>query len=374
MWLTSLFRCFGRGGNVARLKCGFSRQPRRRSARPRLLEQLEDRLTPSAGALDPTFGVGGKVTTDFAGIFDVAMALQADGKIVVVGDSVVGGFGDFALARYNADGTLDDSFGTSGKVTTDFGGDEDRAFDVAIQANGRIVVVGHSVAGDAVDFALARYNADGSLDDGGPNDSTPADTFGTSGKVTTDFGGTIDLATSVVLQADGKIVVAGSTFGGGSEDFALARYNADGTLDDGFGTSGKVTTDFGGSDRATSVALQTDGKIVVAGSTFGGGFGGLALARYLGDPTPQEQIEDLGEDIDDLVTGGALTSGHGNALKAKLEAALDKIARGQINAAVNQLGAFIRQVESYVAAGILSDDEADNLLDAATALLASLTT
>ncbi len=291
----------------------FSRRSRRATTHRRptsyrpCLEALEDRCLLSAGDLDLTFGVGGKVTTDFAGSEDRAntVAIQANGQIVVVGGSNSLFFPDFALARYNPDGRLDTSFGAGGKVTTDFAGFADGASAVALQADGKIVVGGFSQQGgtcfECVDFALARYNSDGSLDDGGPSDSTPGDRFGTGGKVTTDFGNTHDAAQGLVIQADGKIVLVGlavqSTPFGNVGDFALARYNPDGSLDDGsatdstpgdsFGTSGKVTTDFGNTDDAASaLAIQADGKVVAAGySNQSGTLVDFALARYNSDGT-----------------------------------------------------------------------------------------
>jgi uncharacterized delta-60 repeat protein/uncharacterized repeat protein (TIGR01451 family) len=220
------------------------------------------------GALDPSFGIGGQVTTDFGG-FDSAqaVALQSDGKIVAVGGTASFPSGDFALARYNADGSLDATFGSGGKVTTDFGG-FDAASAAVIQTDGRIVAAGRSGSGD---FALARYNADGSLDP----------TFGSGGKVTTDFGG-FDAAFGVARQADGKIVAAGQ--GGAGGGFALARYNPDGSLDPSFGSGGEVTTHFtSGVEVVIAVAIQLDGKIVAVGQTFAGGFQQFALARYNAD-------------------------------------------------------------------------------------------
>jgi uncharacterized delta-60 repeat protein/uncharacterized repeat protein (TIGR01451 family) len=217
------------------------------------------------GALDPSFGSGGEVTTDFGGSDGAqAVAIQSDGKIVAVGGTFSFPSGDFALARYNADGSLDPSFGSGGKMTTDFGG-FDAASAAVIQPDGRIVAAGRSGSGD---FALARYNADGSLDP----------TFGSGGKVTTDFGG-FDAAFGVALQADGKIVAAGQ--GGPGGGFALARYNTDGSLDPSFGSGGEVTTHFtSGVEVVIAVAIQLDGKIVVTGQTFAGGFQRFALARY----------------------------------------------------------------------------------------------
>jgi uncharacterized delta-60 repeat protein len=163
------------------------------------------------------------VTTNFSGGSGEeahAVAVQGDGKIVAVGASN----GDFAVARYNPDGTLDTGFGTGGIVTTDFEGGDDVAHAVAVQGDGRIVVTGSEVTPpiNAPNFALARYNSDGTLDT----------TFGPGGKVTTDFG-TIDEAHAVAIQDDGKIVAAGWA---GSDplglfDFGLARYSQDGSPD-----------------------------------------------------------------------------------------------------------------------------------------------
>jgi uncharacterized delta-60 repeat protein len=232
------------------------------------------------GSLDTTFDTDGKVTTDFANGGDEArgIAIQSDGKIVVAGQAQIGlANTDFALARYNANGSLDTTFDTDGKVTTDFKATEsDGAYGVAIQSDGKIVAAGFMPvdATNLSDFALARYNANGSLDT----------TFDTDGKVTTHFGGAWhDLAFGVVIQSDGKIVAGGEANGGsGVSDFALARYNANGSLDSTFDTDGKVTTDFAGNiDAARGVAIQSDGKIVAAGiANMGGTSHDFALARY----------------------------------------------------------------------------------------------
>jgi uncharacterized delta-60 repeat protein len=244
----------------------------------------------SNGTLDASFGTGGIVTTAFAlgqGGFSEAqansVAVQPDGRIVAAGNAVVGGGFDFALARYNSNGTLDASFGTGGRVTTDFAGANDQADSVAVQPDGRILAAG--AAGPYInrsfDFALARYNTNGTLDT----------SFGTSGKVTTDFAGAKDVPSepsAVALQGDGKIVVVGRTLVGQTPDgelydFALARYNSNGTLDTSFGPNGKVTTDFAGAnDVPFSVAVQPDGNIVVAGGATINGRADFALARYVG--------------------------------------------------------------------------------------------
>lgn len=234
----------------------------------------------AAGDLDPSFGTGGKVTTDFFGDIDRAnaLALQSDGKIVVAGTAVNSNTGgDFALTRYNSDGSLDMSFGTAGKVTTDFFGFFDEARAVAIQSNGKIVATGVTFSNDSfTDFALARYNIDGSLDS----------TFGTAGKVTTGFPLTDERANAVVLQGDGKIIVAGVFFRNTlSADFVVARYNSDGSLDTTFGTAGKTSTDFlHNADEANALTLQSDGKIVAVGYASDISLGPqFALARYNSD-------------------------------------------------------------------------------------------
>jgi uncharacterized delta-60 repeat protein len=216
------------------------------------------------GSLDPTFSGDGEQTTYFDSGAR-AVAIQADGKIVVIGASG----GDFAVVRYNPNGSLDPTFSGDGVQATDFGGG-DGASGVAIQTDGKIVAVGGGGSGN--DFALARYNPNGSLDA----------TFSGDGKETTDLGGG-DSATGVALQADGRIVVAGVTYRGDHGDFALARYNSDGSLDMTFSGNGVQTTDFGSGDGARGVALQADGKIVAVGSALGTDLSSdFALARFLG--------------------------------------------------------------------------------------------
>jgi uncharacterized delta-60 repeat protein len=208
------------------------------------------------------------------------MALQTDGKIVVCGYSVMGANTDFTLVRYNADGSIDSTFSNDGKTTTDFGSSDDIAYSVNIQNDGKIVAAGQSFTGSNYDFALARYNADGTLDN----------SFSSDGKLTTAMGSGDDYIYSSALQADGKIVVAGYTYGGSNSSIALARYNTDGTLDNSFSSDGKVTTAIGSSSGAKSVALQSDGKIVVAGYSASGTNNLFTLARYL-------SVSDIGVDV-----------------------------------------------------------------------------
>jgi uncharacterized delta-60 repeat protein len=233
------------------------------------------------GSLDLTFGSGGLVITDFDptaqfGAQANALAIQPDSKIIAAGvNNDPSNVSDFALARYNSDGNLDQSFGSAGLVSTDFNANsDDLATAVAVQQDGRIVAAGRSNAGAQTYplFALARYNADGSLDP----------TFGSAGLVITDFGGSGDIVTGVLIQPDMKILASGlSSTSTGNFNFGLARYNPNGSLDPAFGSAGLVTTDYGGiDDVASAVALQSNGKIVVAGHTDAGGNMDFALARY----------------------------------------------------------------------------------------------
>lgn len=243
------------------------------------------------GSLDPTFGTGGVAITDVAGGDDQAnaAAIQSDGKIVLAGNANTGLNSDFAVVRYNADGSLDTTFGTGGKVTTAVGTGSDAAFAVAIQPDGRIVAAGRNTNNSSSDFTLVRYNADGSLDM----------SFGTGGIVLTPIGPIGDLIASVAILPDGRIVAAGSNDG----DFALARYNADGTLDTSFDTDGIVTTDIlGGADSAGSVAIQPDGRIVAAGSAYNGSTYEYALVRYNTDGSLDTSFDGDGK-VTTVVTG-----------------------------------------------------------------------
>jgi len=302
-----------------------------RATRPVRFESLEGRTLLSAGDVVWT------TTTDFVDRLTdqlVGMALAPDGKIVAGGFSTTNSIPprqQFALARYNPDGSLDTSFDGDGKLSTFINGEDASAYDVAVQADRKIVAVGLTTGGTSF---LSRYNEDGTLDttfaggagmlwgavparavviqpDGkilaagasGPStsqdflltrytpDGTPDATFGSGGSVTTDFGGGNDTVYGIALSADGKIVVSGSSFQGTSStagDWAIARYDGDGSLDSTFGTGGKVVKDFfGRSDFGAAPVVQPDGKVVVAGTyqrsdaTFV-----RTVARYNADGTP----------------------------------------------------------------------------------------
>jgi uncharacterized delta-60 repeat protein len=229
------------------------------------------------GDLDSTFGTGGLVTTSLNDYeIGKSIAIQPDGKILVAGDSYNGVDFDFALARYETDGTLDLTFGNSGWVTTTFGTETEFTLEILVQPDGKILVAGVAQMGSNLnDFALARYESNGSLDM----------TFGSGGLVTTHFGVAGDSAYGLALQPDGKIVLVGRADNGSDDDLALARYEADGSLDITFGSGGLVTTDFDGfDDEGESVVLQEDGKILVAGTSGNGPIlKDFALARYESD-------------------------------------------------------------------------------------------
>lgn len=224
---------------------------------------------PPASGLDPSFGSGGKVATPGLGGENSAMAVQADGKILLAGGPIT----EFVLARYNADGSADATFGIGGKVTTDMiagGIVQEEARAVAVQPDGRIVVAGYTRTGLPFGFALARYHPDGRLDT----------TFGSGGKVVGGLGGR---AFAVAIQPDGRIVAAGDD--PTVEMIKVVRYLADGRVDTGFGTGGEALTDVpGDGDRAANVVLQTDGAIVVSGDPIGGlSVGPTSLVRYTAD-------------------------------------------------------------------------------------------
>jgi uncharacterized delta-60 repeat protein len=236
------------------------------------------------GTFDQTFGNGGGVITDFDGFNDdvYAVLIQTDGKIVAVGDAKnPAHYYDFALARYLPNGALDSTYGVAGKVRTDFGASNlDIAYCAALQPNGKIVAAGTATFnnGSEQDFAIARYNQNGTLDTN----------FSQDGRVTIDFGSFLQSAYSVLIQTDGKIVTVGYPNSESSDsDFLLARCNRNGSFDSTFGAGGKVRTSFGNlNDGANDAVLQTDGKIVAVGfhpTTTATGVD-FILARYLGGP------------------------------------------------------------------------------------------
>lgn len=231
------------------------------------------------GSLDNNFGSNGKVITpvNTADDYSWSCAFQNDGKILVGGLSSINGNLDFALVRYNSNGTLDNSFGANGKVTTPVGPASDKGRSVTLQTDGKIVLGGNSVIGATEDFALVRYNIDGSLDN----------SFGANGIVSTPVGTGEDILKTIVIQADGKILAAGygiNTLSG--YDFAVVHYNSNGSLDYNFGINGIALTPVGtSSDFGMGIALQTDSKIVVAGASVSSSYDFAVLRLENSPPT-----------------------------------------------------------------------------------------
>ncbi len=231
------------------------------------------------GTLDATFGTGGVATTDFFGSTDRAnrVLLQPDGKIVLAGHAaVVLGENDFAVARYLADGQLDPSFGSGGVATANIAGATDLASAAALQADGAIVLTGRVAAtgGADPDVGLVRFDAGGQLDP----------SFDGDGIVRIDLsGGSWDEAADVAVTSDGSILVAVQAFLVSSYDFLLARFHADGSLDESFGTLGVATADLGGDDFVRALALLPDGRAVLAGQAASATVNDMALAVF--DPS-----------------------------------------------------------------------------------------
>ena len=238
---------------------------------------------PAIGGLDSGFGSDG-VVRDATGLSTTtAVAQQTDGKTLAVGAvDMPNGTVAFGISRFNADGSLDTTYGQTtangvttpgtGTVITPFGGD-DTPIALIIQPDGKALVAGTSVAAGgsgASQFALARYNPDGSLDT----------TFGNGGRVLTSFGGpspgapagsppaSADVAEAMLLLSNGQIIVAGHSNAGGTQEFALAQYNANGTPDTTYGNNGRVLTGFlGGADSANAIAFDPhNGDIMASGS------------------------------------------------------------------------------------------------------------
>ena len=234
-----------------------------------LIEFLPTKTFAQAGNLDSTFSSDGFTNTHYwgGGYNDgksYSIAIQQDGKSVVAGFINTGTYNSFALARYNTDGSFDSTFSSDGLLTTDFYGQDDEAYGIAIQPDGKIVAAGycyHDIYGQNV-FAVARYNIDGTLDA----------TFSTDGKAFANFGSGDQNAYAVAVQVDGKIVVAGTgTFNPTPVDnyFCVARFTTTGALDNTFSGNGLFTSLISGAgydSYANDVNIQNNQKILVTGS------------------------------------------------------------------------------------------------------------
>jgi len=230
----------------------------------------------SNGSMDTAFGTGGVVITNSMKIN--AMLVQSDDKIIVAGYTYDLVNRDFLLIRYNPDGSLDATYGINGIVTTNLG-IMDFGYDIAFQPDGKIVLAGSTQNNHGTrfsDFAILRYDNVGNLDT----------TFGAAGVVIIDIDD-LDEAKAVQVQTNGKIVVAGWTFNATSEisSFKLIRLLPDGSLDSGFGISGKADIPIQISEHQQIINIQADGKIVIAGTYPVGKKDDSALVRYLTDGT-----------------------------------------------------------------------------------------
>ena len=246
-----------------------------------LISSAKGQTCGTPGNLDPSFGGGGVVKTRFTDFRDSAeaVAIQSDGKIVAGGYSsrVDSGGLDFALARYNIDGSLDVLFGNGGKVITvvsPSASQADQITSIEIQPDGKIVAGGRGLLGATV----VRYNANGTLDQ----------FFGNNG-IATAFPSVY--INSMAMQSDGKFVLAGFMIVGNNDiAFAVVRFNANGTVDTAFGNNGLATTNFSAfEDNAKSVKIALDGKIVAAGISYkfdNSTDRTIAVARYNSDGSP----------------------------------------------------------------------------------------
>lgn len=228
----------------------------------------------SVGFLDPTFdGDGIAYVDDFGSPDDHATstAVQEDGKILAAGFSSTVSIGDFVIFRLKTNGKLDSTFNGNGKLRLALSTQEARCFTIALQPNGKILMAGSAKLGTYSDFALARINPDGSVDS----------TFGVGGIVVQSLGNVNSRIHAIALQPDGKIVTVGSINFGGNQDFTLARFNSDGTLDTSFGNQGTIIDPLSnGENAAYAVAIQPDGKILVAGNRYVSAKSAFALVRY----------------------------------------------------------------------------------------------
>jgi uncharacterized delta-60 repeat protein len=266
-----------------------------------------DYLIAQAGSLDPDFGIKGIVITDFANSDDHAnaIAIQPNGKIIAGGSTYGSGNGvNLALVRYNSNGSLDITFGDNGKVKLSLGPYDEVINDIKLQIDGKIVVAGYYHTGTTTHFLVARFNIDGSIDT----------MFGNNGSVITSIG-ISSVAQAIAIQSDGKILVAGYSSSSSINNFTIVRYNSEGSLDNSFSNDGIQTTEFeyGGNhidSRAIGIGLQ-DGKIVIAGNI------NLsltiiqyanALTRYNSDGSLDESFGNNGKIITQIGNGAFCSS------------------------------------------------------------------
>ncbi|MDH4111496.1 MAG: hypothetical protein OEV60_02295 [Actinomycetota bacterium] len=232
------------------------------------------RLRPN-GSRDRNFGGDGRVTIDLspAGEQINDLATVAGGKIVAVGAAESGLSPRMAIARVQIGGALDRTFGKRGVKTTDVANGPDTAYGVTEQSDHKLIVVGHVANGGKADWGVLRYGENGRLDD----------TFHGDGIRILAFGSDYEFAHASAVQSNGRIVVVGRIRRSGNDQFGIVRLKPNGAYDKNFSKDGRVVVDFGGgSDTARDVALQADGRIVVAGEAFDRGHRRFGVARLLG--------------------------------------------------------------------------------------------
>ncbi len=234
------------------------------------------------GTLDTSWNGTGKVVTSIsAGANDdraYAMALQADGKVLLAGECDNGVHQEFCAVRYLTNGTLDTGWNGTGKVVTSIDSNDDEAKAIAVQPDGKVLLAGYCSNGTDRDFCSARYQTDGTLD-------TAWGVAGT-GKVMIGVGSDDDFSYAIIVQPDGKVLQAGYCDGFSNVDLCSVRFHADGTFDASWGGGGKVLTAVGsGFDGSYAMALQPDGKLLLAGSCndISGG-NDFCAVRYDGGP------------------------------------------------------------------------------------------
>ena len=258
------------------------------------------------GVPDSTFSADGIASADLAGGDDWAFAAiqQPDGKLVLAGYAFAANQGrDIALARFNANGTLDTTFGDSGWATLDLGGDAEAAKGLIRQSGGNLVIAGYSNASGTYRTVFARFNSEG----------TPDSTFGTGGTTSIDYGdGSENWANALVEQPDGKLVAGGAVYGPGLRfDMGIVRVTANGVPDASFDGDGLLFVDFDGmGEEAQSIAIQSDGAIVAAGYTVpvSDGYFKLALLRVSGEGSLDGTFGTGGKSVIDLGTQADLNS------------------------------------------------------------------
>jgi uncharacterized delta-60 repeat protein len=310
------------------------------------------------GTLDTGFDGDGKMTFDIGyGTDQVnAVALQTDGKMILAGSYNNGANDDFALVRVNG---INDFSVNNGRMIASIGLYDNQVNSILVQTDGKIILAGQTsasaVLGNSFDsaFGLIRFNADGSLDN----------TFDGDGKIKTQIGNIDEGNYALALQSDGKIIAAGGSFNGVDYDFALVRYNTNGSLDGLFGTGGKKTTAIGtADDNISALAIQpADGKIIAAGNTFSNTTNyDCALFRYNSDGTTDNTFGTSGK----VITSIATTSDNINSIVLQNDGKIVAVGRVKV-------GSFYKiLVLRYSTTGVLDNSfDADGILQITTSAL-----